>query len=101
MTINDYNMVMSKCLDETVGIAELKAKLSEHLRRVRRGDSLTVLDRATPVARIVPYEGEATPLSSRNPKPGAPRPGEFEFPAPLNLELDAVELLLEDRQSSR
>jgi prevent-host-death family protein len=38
-----------------VGIAELKARLSEHLRAVRKGRSLTVLDRDTPVARIVPY----------------------------------------------
>ena len=38
-----------------VGIAELKARLSEHLRAVRKGRTVTVLDRDTPVARIVPY----------------------------------------------
>jgi prevent-host-death family protein len=38
-----------------VGIAELKARLSEHLRTVRNGGTLTVLDRDTPIARIVPY----------------------------------------------
>jgi prevent-host-death family protein len=43
---------------KTVGIADLKARLSEHLRWVRRGRSLTVLDRDTPVARLVPYEPE-------------------------------------------
>ena len=37
-----------------VGIAELKARLSEHLRVVRNGGTLTVLDRDTPLARIVP-----------------------------------------------
>jgi prevent-host-death family protein len=41
-----------------VGIAELKARLSEHLRAVRKGKTLTVLDRDTPVARIVPYTRE-------------------------------------------
>jgi prevent-host-death family protein len=37
-----------------VGIADLKARPSEHLRVVRNGATLTVLDRNTPVARIVP-----------------------------------------------
>jgi antitoxin (DNA-binding transcriptional repressor) of toxin-antitoxin stability system len=38
-----------------VRIADLKARLSEHLRSVRNGGTLTVLDRDTPIARIVPY----------------------------------------------
>ena len=42
----------------TVRIAYLKARLSEHLRSVRKGRTLTVLDRDTPVARIVPYAAE-------------------------------------------
>lgn len=37
-----------------VGIRELKTHLSALLRRVQRGESLTVTDRGTPVARIVP-----------------------------------------------
>jgi antitoxin (DNA-binding transcriptional repressor) of toxin-antitoxin stability system len=42
-----------------VRIAELKARLSEHLRSVRNGVTLTVLDRETPIARIVPYSTPA------------------------------------------
>ena len=42
-----------------VGIAELKARLSKHLRSVRKGGSVTVLDRDTPIARIVPYAAPA------------------------------------------
>jgi len=38
-----------------VRIADLKARLSEHLRTVRKGGTLTVLDRDTPIARIVPW----------------------------------------------
>ena len=53
MTYRDYNVVM-----KTVRIAELKARLSEHLKWVRKGRTLTVLDRDTPVARIVPYAAE-------------------------------------------
>jgi prevent-host-death family protein len=49
-----------------VRIADLKARLSEHLRSVRNGGTLTVLDRDTPVARIVPYS--AQPLEIRKAK---------------------------------
>jgi antitoxin (DNA-binding transcriptional repressor) of toxin-antitoxin stability system len=36
----------------TVGIRALKAKLSEVLRRVRKGEVVVVTDRGTPVAEI-------------------------------------------------
>ena len=45
----------------SVKIANLKNNLSRHLARVRRGVEITVLDRDTPVARIVPFvHGDAT-----------------------------------------
>lgn len=96
MTIYDYHVIMNE-----VGIAELKAKLSEHLRKVRRGESVTVLDRKTPVARIVPIERPATALGRRPPKENAPPPGRVKLPAPSGLRRDVVELLLEDRGSGR
>lgn len=51
-----------------VRIAELKAHLSEHLRSVRNGDTVTVLDRDTPVARLVPYTTQ--PLEFRKARSG-------------------------------
>lgn len=42
-----------------VNIADLKNNLSRHLARVREGTELTVLDRDTPVARIVPFAPRA------------------------------------------
>lgn len=36
-------------------IADLKAHLSEYLARVRRGATVVVCDRNTPIARLVPY----------------------------------------------
>jgi antitoxin (DNA-binding transcriptional repressor) of toxin-antitoxin stability system len=57
---------------DTVRIAALKARLSEHLRAVRRGRTLTVLDRDRAIARIAPYDGKRGPLSIRSPRPGAP-----------------------------
>ena len=93
MTISDYHVTM-----KAVGIAELKAKLSEHLRYVRSGESITVLDRQTPVARIVPYDAVAPgPLQVRRPDPNAPRLSEIPLPPPVDLDFDAVDLLLEDR----
>jgi prevent-host-death family protein len=40
---------------QVVKIADLKNNLSRHLARVRRGGEITVYDRDTPVARIVPF----------------------------------------------
>jgi prevent-host-death family protein len=37
-----------------VGVAELKAKLSEYLARVRAGEEVVVTDRGRPIARIAP-----------------------------------------------
>ena len=40
---------------QAVKIADLKNNLSRHLARVKRGGELTVMDRNTPVARLVPF----------------------------------------------
>jgi prevent-host-death family protein len=82
---------------KTVRIAELKSHLSEHLRAVRRGEVVTVMDRDTPIARIVPYESEASRLIIRRPAPGTLRPCDVPLPPPLQTKVDIVELLLEER----
>jgi antitoxin (DNA-binding transcriptional repressor) of toxin-antitoxin stability system len=38
-----------------VGVAELKAKLSAYLRRAQRGETILVLDRDAPVAKLTRY----------------------------------------------
>jgi prevent-host-death family protein len=43
-----------------VGVRELKARLSEYLGRVERGETLEVTSRGRRVARIVPAVGETT-----------------------------------------
>ncbi len=85
----------------TVRIADLKSRLSEHLRKVRRGGSLTVLDRDTPIARIVPYEGDGASLKVRSPSPDAPKLQRVPLPPPLRLHRDIVKFLLEERQGER
>ena len=95
MTISGHNRTMKQ-----VRIAELKAQLSEHLRAVRRGETVTVLDRDTPVAQIVPVR-EQTALRIRKPAPGTPPLNRVPLPKPVGIKTDVVELLLEERQGSR
>lgn len=76
-----------------VGIAELKARLSEHLRTVRNGGTLTVLDRDTPIARIVPYAAQA--LEIRKAKR---RPRDLKLPPRPAKRTDSVAILVEDRR---
>jgi prevent-host-death family protein len=83
-----------------VRIAELKARLSEYLRAVRNGETISVLDRETPVAQIVPVRDRIA-LRVRKPAPGAPRPNRVQLPKPLPLDVDILELLLEERQGHR
>ena len=92
MVTYDYLQVM-----KAVRVAELKSHLSEHLRSVRRGHPLVVLDRDTPIAQIVPCpNGTLSPLM-RQPLPRSRKPKDFRALPPLKLRHDPVALLLEDR----
>lgn len=79
-----------------VGISELKAHLSQYLAAVRRGASLIVLDRSTPIAQLAPITSK--PTVEVMPAPGDGR--DFwrvpasKAPPP---DLDVVALLLEGR----
>lgn len=77
-----------------VGIADLKARLSEHLRKVRAGHTLTVVDRDRPVATIVPYETGSEPLAIRK---ATRRPRELELPPATTKRTDSTRVLLLDR----
>ena len=43
-------------------VSELKAKLSAYLAEVRKGHTVIVYDRRTPIARLVPIEGDKDDL---------------------------------------
>jgi prevent-host-death family protein len=90
VTTDDHNQVMNK-----VGIADLKAHLSRHLRRVRGGRTIIVVDRDTPVAQIVPYDIAAA-LEIRR---AIRKPGELHLPPPLAKVTDSLAVLLQDRAS--
>ena len=83
-----------------VRIADLKARLSEHLRAVRRGESIAVFDRETPIAHLVPVHDRKT-LRVRRPAANAPPLNRVPVPKAAKTKIDAVALLLEERQSSR
>ena len=76
-----------------VGIADLKARLSEHLKAVRKGRILTVLDRDTPVARIVPYDVERMEV-----RRATRRPRDLAVPPPPSSPTDSLAVLLDDRR---
>ncbi len=80
MTIDDYLVVM-----KTVRIAE----------------TLTVMDRSTPIAWVVPYAAGGEALVVRAPAGHLPSLQRVPLPPPLKIGIDVVDLLLEDRQGDR
>jgi len=98
MTSYDYLMTMTERGERTVRVAELKARLSEYLRAARRGQSVTVCDRETPVARLVPVGPAAGVLGVRLPAHGL---HDVPLPPPLRTPVDSLAALLEERQASR
>lgn len=76
-----------------VRIADLKARLSEHLRSVRNGGTLTVLDRDTPVARIIPFASQ--PLEIRKAKRQL---RDLKLPRKPARRTDSLALLVDDRR---
>jgi prevent-host-death family protein len=94
VTSDGYNMVM-----KTVGIADLKAHLSGHLRTVKKGETLIVVERGTPVARIVPAADLRGGVVTRPPTRDLTSVKRMlkRLP-PLALPVDSLAILLEDRK---
>jgi prevent-host-death family protein len=81
-----------------VGIADLKARLSGHLRAVQKGESLVVVDRGTPIARLVPFSETTNGLTVRR----ALRELHLvKLPPPTRRKTDSLAALLEERQGNR
>jgi prevent-host-death family protein len=98
VTTYDHIMTMKKASERTVKIAELKARLSAYLRAARRGQPVTVCDRDTPIARLVPYRSERESLTVRQPLRAL---HDVPLPPPLTRRVDSLAALLEERQPSR
>ena len=93
--------MMRKTKTTTVGVAELKARLSEYLRSVRRGGDVTIQDRSEPIARLVPYAAQDARLVVREPLRHYKSLGKIPLPRPVKLRQDPVQLLLDERRSGR
>ncbi len=77
-------------------VSELKAQLSAYLSAVRKGETVVVCDRKTPVARLIPYTPAPDELGIEEPVITDPV---LVWPKPVRLrkKIDVVKLLREDR----
>ena len=89
-------MWFNEAMNRTVKVSELKAKLSGYLAEVRRGAAVTVCDRKTPIAKLVPFDEDPGGIVVREPvDPGALRAAPR---VALRKRIDVVALLLADRE---
>jgi prevent-host-death family protein len=95
-TKNEHTMMPKP--ERMVSVAEFKTRLSEFLRAARRGRAVTVVDRDTPIARLVPYVPEGGSLLIRQPIRALQ---DVALPPPLGRRIDSLAALLEERQQSR
>lgn len=79
----------------TAKIADFKSRLSSYLQEVRRGGEVLILDRKTPVARVLPVSDTENDLLIRRPRlKGDLR--KLKFP-PLRQKIDVVKLVRQTR----
>jgi len=76
-------------------VSELKAKLSGYLSDVRRGETVTVCDRQTPIALLVPLDDRPDGLDVQEPGESAALPKGL--PIRLRKRIDVLALLREER----
>ena len=79
-----------------VRIADLKAHLSRYLARVRKGDSVVICDRQTPIARLVPIAGREDEIVLREP-PGSTADLKNVRGVTLKRDIDVMRVLRESR----
>ena len=84
-----------------VGIAELKGKLSEYLRAVRKCGEIVIKDRDTPIARLVPYEKPRKRLDTIPPTARWQEIRKVKFERPEALRPGAVDAALRELRRDR
>jgi len=99
MTIYDYYMTMKGRDYTRVQVAQLKARLSEHLRAAQSGKTILVVSHDLPVALLTPPPDSSPTLVIRHPRRNAAPLSELALLPQLNppLSIDAVDILLEER----
>ena len=104
MVMLSYNRRM-----RSVNIADLKARLSAHIQRVRRGEEVLVCERNKPVARILPIRLEDLSEQERRlvargvlTPPTKKRPASISWPEPPgNVSDKVMERLWREERESR
>jgi prevent-host-death family protein len=92
---------------KNVGIADLKARLSEYLDQVKSGDEIVITDRGRPVARLSRVDDERGEMdelirtgAARGPV--KPLPDDFfDVPRPADPDGSVLRALLEERSEGR
>ncbi|MBI2343943.1 MAG: type II toxin-antitoxin system prevent-host-death family antitoxin [Deltaproteobacteria bacterium] len=82
-----------------VKIGKLRNRLSYYLKKVRKGAEITIMDRDTPIGRIVPYASahKDDELKMIPPPNGYAGLAKLSFPD-AKISIDPVDILLEDRR---
>jgi antitoxin (DNA-binding transcriptional repressor) of toxin-antitoxin stability system len=89
-----------------VAVSRLKDRLSEYLRLVKRGETIEIVERSVPIARIEAIHPGAQPMSEKIARlvregvispPSARLDKSFLARAPIPCKGDIVRMLLEDR----
>lgn len=81
----------------SVKVGELRNHLSKYLKKVRQGMEVLISDRDTPIGRLVPYtKGKQESFELIPPKRNEKSFAKF-LGSDIELPVDPVQLLLEDR----
>ena len=82
-------------MDRTANVCELKARLSDYLAEVRSGRTVTIFNRNTPIARLVPIDCGVQGVTVREAVDPTALPVGHRIG--LNRRIDVVALLCADR----
>jgi len=83
------------------GVAELKGKLSEYLRVVRKGGEVVIKDRETAIARLVPFAESRPRLETIPPTMSLKDMDKLPFFRPKGLQPGDLEQALREERRDR
>ena len=84
----------------SINISKFKAAMGKYLKMVQQGESLVLLDRKTPVAKMIPYQDKASLRFEVRPSVEDPSGlARLTFSAVKGRKTNTLDLLLEDRRS--
>ncbi len=81
-----------------VKISDFKAHLAKYLKQVKKGQEVEILDRGTPVARVVPFSLEETTAAIQAPTKRPEDLGKLKSKV-TSFTGEVMDILLEERQS--